>query len=345
MDILKPQRLRRGDTVAVVSTSWGGPYVFPHVFDKGVAVLRERFDLAVREMPTTRLSPDDLMRDPQRRAADLNDAFADPEVHAIVATIGGTESARILRYLDVDTIRANPKVFMGYSDTIAQLAFVHQLGLVTFQGPAVMAGFAQLENFPEAQRHIRSVLFDPQDTYTYQPYSHWTARYEDWNDPECDGRVSTPVGHDGWHWVSGSGTAVGQLFGGCIEVLEFLKGTDYWPSMDFWRGRIVFFETTEEKPTIDQIHSWLFNYGLQGVFDSASALLFGRARDYSPEEKIDLDVAIREVVVDQFGAVDLPIVTNLDFGHTDPQWIMPLGVRAEIDCAKKSFRLLEPAVR
>lgn len=155
----------------------------------------------------------------------------------------------------------------------------------------------------------------------------------------------TPFDHDGWHWISGSGTAVGQLFGGCIEVLEFLKGTDYWPTKDFWRGRIVFFETSEDKPTIDQIRYWLFNYGLQGVFDSASALLFGRARDYSPEEKIDLDCAIREVVVDQFGATDLPIVTNLDFGHTDPQWIMPLGVRAEIDCAKKSFRLLEPAVR
>jgi muramoyltetrapeptide carboxypeptidase LdcA involved in peptidoglycan recycling len=344
MEIRKPARLRKGDTVAVVSTSWGGPHVFPHVFDKGVAVLRERFELRVREMPTTRMSPEALELDPQRRAADLNEAFADSSVHAIFATIGGNDSARILSYLDIDTIRANPKIFMGYSDTIAQLAFVHQLGLVTFQGPAVMAGFAQLENFPEAQRHVCDLLFDPQDRYTYNPYPAWAAHYEDWNDLESDGRVATPVPHDGWHWINGSGSAVGHLFGGCIEVLEFLKGTEYWPTKDFWNDRIVFFETSEDKPTLEQIRYWLFNYGLQGLFDRASALLFGRARDYSPEEKQALDSMIVEVVVGQFGASQLPIVTNLDFGHTDPQWIVPLGVVAEIDCVKKSFTLLEAAV-
>lgn len=83
---------------------------------------------------------------------------------------------------------------------------------------------------------------------------------------------------------------------------------------------------------------------MQGVFDRASALLVGRARDYSDAEKAELDETVVGVVAGEFGATSLPIVTNLDFGHTDPQWILPLGVRAEVDVDTRRFRLLEPAV-
>ena len=89
---------------------------------------------------------------------------------------------------------------------------------------------------------------------------------------------------------------------------------------------------------------WLFNYGVQGVFDKAAGLVIGRARGYSDAEKAELDAMILETVVGQFGATDLMIVSNMDFGHTDPQWILPLGIRAELDSTAGSFRLLDPAV-
>jgi muramoyltetrapeptide carboxypeptidase LdcA involved in peptidoglycan recycling len=344
MDFVKPRRLQSGDTVAVVSTSWGGPHTFSHVFEKGLAVLRERFGLRVKEYPGTRMSPADLWTHPQRRAADLNAAFADPSVSAVIASIGGDDSARILRHLDGNLIRANPKILLGFSDTTTQLVFAHSLALVTFHGASVMAGFAQLGNFPAAEVHIRAVLCEPEDTYVYEPYARWTDAYLDWSDPGNDGRVGELRPHDGWHWLNGSGIRSGRLFGGNIEVLEFLKGSPYWPAEQFWNDRVLFLETSEDKPSVSQVRAWLFNYGVQGAFDRIAALLFGRARAYSEAEKAALDETILDVVVRQFGAGALPVVTNMDFGHTDPQWVMPLGVPAEVDCGRRSFRLLESAV-
>jgi len=339
-----PPRLRAGDTVAVVSTSWGGPSIFPHVFDAGLRTLTDRFGLRVREMPTSRMAAAALAADPRVRAEDLNAAFADPAVAAIIASIGGDDSARILRHLDAEVIHANPKVLMGYSDTATQLVFAHQLGLVTFNGPSVMAGLAQLEHFPEAEAHLRAVLFEPTATLEYRPFPGWVDGYRQWKEPENATSTAEVHPHDGWHWLQGSGARAGRLFGGCIEVLEFLKGSPHWPQGEFWNDRIVFLETSEEEPTVEQVRYWLFNYGIQGVFDRAAALLIGRARGYSDEQKAELDRMIVDVVAGQFGANQLTVVTNMDFGHTDPQWILPLGVLAEVDVDAGTFRLLEPAV-
>lgn len=120
-----------------------------------------------------------------------------------------------------------------------------------------------------------------------------------------------------------------------------MKGTDFWPEPEFWNGKILFLETSEEKPPCSQIGWMLLNYGMQGVFNRISGLIFGRARDYSTEEKLELEKKIITVVRDEFGQADLPIVANMDFGHTDPQFVLPLGVKAEIDCEKKTFRLVE----
>ncbi len=344
MEFTKPRRLHAGDTVAVLSMSWAGAAAFPHVFEAGVSTLTDRLGLRVQEYPTTRASANGAQVDPRLRAADMNAAFADDAVAAIVATIGGDDSARILPHLDADLIRANPKVLMGYSDTAAQLVFCHNLGLVTFNGPSVMAGLAQLGQFPLAEAHLRAVLFEPTDTLHYRPAPLWVDSYPDWREPGNARNVGELRPHDGWHWLNGSGTRTGRLFGGCIEVLEFLKGSRFWPAEDFWDERILFLETSEDKPTIEQVRYWLFNYGVQGAFDRASGLLIGRARAYTDAEKAELDTMILDTVVGQFGATDLTIVSNMDFGHTDPQWILPLGILAELDSTVGSFRLLEPAV-
>jgi len=100
----------------------------------------------------------------------------------------------------------------------------------------------------------------------------------------------------------------------------------------------------EEKPSPTYVERWLRNYGMQGVFEQISALLLGRAMRYSDEEKKKLDSLILSVVAKEFNQTELPIVTNMDFGHTEPQFILPLGITAEVGCRNKRFRLLEPAV-
>ena len=342
MEYRRPKALRKGDVVAIVSPSWGGPSVFPRVYENGLAVLRE-WGLEIREYPSARADAGFLRAHPEFRAKDLNDAFADPDIKAVFASIGGDDSVRILRFLDKDVIAKNPKIIMGYSDTTAIHAYCHLLGLVTFNGPSVIAGFSQMESLPASFReHVRSMLFDPADSYTYVPFDSYSDGYPDWSVPENLGKVKEPRCSDGWRVLQGSGIVEGGLFGGCIEVLEFLKGTEYWPDRDFWDRKILFFETSEGKPSLDQVRYMLMNYGVQGVFDKVSGILFGRAREYSDEEKRGLDEMLVRVIGDEFGHPNLPIISNMDFGHTDPQWVMPLGVRARFDIGRKEFSLVEP---
>ena len=144
--------------------------------------------------------------------------------------------------------------------------------------------------------------------------------------------------------VKGGGVVSGRWWGGCAEVLEFLKGTRWWPAEPFWHDRVLFLETSEDVPSIDQFRYWLFNDGLQGIFDRISALVIGRARGYTDEMKRQLDEMVLGVLA-EFGATDLTVVTNVDIGHTDPQWIVPIGGRVELDNEARSIRLIERVIR
>jgi muramoyltetrapeptide carboxypeptidase LdcA involved in peptidoglycan recycling len=343
--MIKPTRLREGDTVAIVSPSWGGPAAYPRAYELGVANLQALCGIRIKEYPTARMSAGDLEKNPRLRAEDINRAFADPEVNAIIASIGGEDSVRILPFLDFETILAHPKILMGYSDTTTLTAYLNQKGLVMFNGPSIMGGFTCLRTVePAFGAHIRDILMQSASTYTYRPYERYVTHFQDWGSEDYRAEVTTVPNDTGFRWLQGEGIAQGRLFGGNIEVLEFLKGTDFWASYDFWQDKILFLETSEEKPPVSNIRYMLRNYGMQGVFDKISALLIARAYRYSEEEKAELEQQILRVVRDEFGRADLPIVANMDFGHDMPQLIMPLGVMAEVDCVGRRVRLLEPAV-
>lgn len=337
----KPSKLKQGDTVAIVSPSWGGPSIFPYIYENGLKVLQE-WGLEIKEFPTARMDAAFLRANPQVRAKDINDAFADPEIKAIFTSIGGDDSVRILSFLDKKIIAENSKIFMGYSDTSTLHVFVNQQGLVTFYGPSIMAGFSQMESLPESfKSHVREILFEPKESYEYQSYRKYCDGYPDWTKKENVGKVNSIKTDDGWHWLQGNIKTQGELFGGCMEVLEMMKATDFWPWPEFWRDKIFFLETSEEKPSIHYIDHVLRNYGMLGVFDKISGFIFSRARDYSDEEKKELEEKIVTIVAKEFGKLDLSIIANFDVGHTDPQLVLPLGAKAEIDCENKRFKLVE----
>lgn len=345
MSFVKPDRLKQGDTIAIVSPSWGGPSVFPHIYENGLKLLKE-FGLKVKEYPTARAEADYLRANPQMRAKDINDAFEDSEVKAIFTSIGGDDSVRILPYLDKGKIQSNAKLLIGYSDTTNLHVFCNQLGLVTYYGPSIMAGFSQVDSLPKNfKEHLRYMLFDAESDYEYAAYDEYCDGYPDWSNKENTGKVNTLKKNNGWRWLQGNDKVQGELFGGCMEVLNMMKATPFWPSQDFWSDKIFFLETSEEKPSLHQVDHELRNYGAQGVFDRISGLLIARPRDYSLEEKQELDRVVVSIVTKEFGKKELPIVSNMDFGHTDPQFILPLGIQAEIDPQSKTFRLLEAPIQ
>jgi len=342
---LKPKKLQAGDTVAVLSPSWAGPSVFPAVYENGLKVLKE-WGLVIKEYPTTRASSDQSLENAEKRAKDINDAFADKEVKAIFASIGGDDAVRLLPFLNKDVISNNPKIFMGYSDTTVLLTYLNQLGLVTFNGPSIMAGFSQMQSLPdEFKKHVYDILFEPSETYTYPRFNTYCDGYLDWSKDENLGKIETLKSDSGMRTIQGSGSVSGKLFGGCIEVLEFLKGTKFYPEENFWQGKILFLETSEEKPSMLSVKRILRNYGVQEVFDKIEAIIFSRARDYTDEEKQKLDDALLEVISIEFGKNNLPIVSNAEFGHTDPQIILPNGIDIEIDLDNSKLKLIENCVR
>ena len=317
--------------------------MFPAVYEHGLRTLRETFGLDVVEFPSTTFSPEFAAANPSARAADLNDAFADDSIAAIVTVIGGDDSVRILPYLDIANAIAHPKILLGYSDTTTQLLALAAAGLVTFNGPAVMAGLAQAAHLPGLEAHIRSLLFEPTDSYDYRPFGYRAGDYPSWQSQPGD-LVGEITPDPGWRWLQGTEAASGRLTGGCIEVLAMMVGTPHWPAPEFFAGGILFLETSEEVPTPSQVGYWLRNYGAQGILSSISGLVFGRPRGYSAEMVAELDAVVLQQLA-EWGATRIPVLAGADVGHIDPQWVMPHNVLAELDPLRDSFRLLEPAVR
>ncbi|QQK77707.1 LD-carboxypeptidase [Salicibibacter cibarius] len=172
MNFISPSRLQNGDTVAVLSPSTGVPSLFPHIFDQGIQILKEEFGLNVWELSTARADPNHLYHNPKERAENINEAFADPDIKAIISSIGGDDSVRILPYLDQEVIQKNPKIIMGFSDNTTFLTYCNQLGLVTFYGPTIMAGgISQLQSIGEEyKQHITDLLFNQNDGCEYKPF-------------------------------------------------------------------------------------------------------------------------------------------------------------------------------
>ncbi len=328
--------------MAVLSPSWGGPYAFPHVFDRGLDVIRG-WGLEIREYPTTRAAPDQLRRAPERRAEDLMAALADPSVRAVFTSIGGDDSIRLLPFLDLSSLAADPKVVMGYSDATTLLLAVRRAGVVSFHGPSVMSGLSQAGALtPAFGAHVRRMLFEPAPSLDYERYAAYSEGYPDWRDPANVGRVAAPVAAGAPRVLQGTGRVTGDLFGGCLEVLDWLRGTSAWPADADWEGRLLFLEPSEEKPSPLAVERILRSFGVMGVFDRVVGILVGRARDHTCAEKAELEATVRRVVAEEFGRPGLPIVADLDFGHTDPQWVLPIGVRAELDVDAATLRLVEP---
>lgn len=345
--MIKPRKLRPGDKVATVSLSWGGPGANPHRYEAGKQQLQDEFGLVVVEMPHTLREPNWLHRNPQARAEDLMAAFSDATISGIVSTIGGTDSIRLLPFLDLDVIRSNPKVFMGFSDTTITHLACFKAGLVTFYGPAIMTGFAENGGlFPYMTEAVRRTLFHSAPIGPVAPNANgWTVERLDWADPANQTQRRKLRPSTGWRFLQGRGVRRGHLIGGCFEVLDWLRGTDFWPDADAWQDAILFLETSEDAPSPEAVKYGLRTYAALGILQRLSGILFGRPGGQLPLEKhAEYDKALLDVVAEETGMGDLPVIAGMDFGHTDPMFVLPYGIQAEIDCAAQQFSIVDNAV-
>lgn len=341
--LIKPKMLKVGDKIATISLSWGGAGE-PELrwrYEQGVDRLRNVFGLEVVAMPNSLKGGDYLYENPQARAEDLMNAFKDPSIKGIFSNIGGSESIRLLPYIDFDVIRENPKVFIGYSDSTVTHLFCHKAGISSFYGPAILMDFAENVVMHEyTVEALKKALFAVDAIGEVKPATEWTSERLEWIVENKDKkRKMNP--NKGYELLQGSGVVQGRLIGGCIEVLEFAKGTSLWPAEEYWKDSILFFETSEELPTPGQLEYWLRNYGTQGILQQAKGIIFGKPQNekYYEEYKESIRLIMKELSLD-----NLPILYNLNFGHTEPKFVLPYGANAEINCENVTFSILDSGV-
>jgi muramoyltetrapeptide carboxypeptidase LdcA involved in peptidoglycan recycling len=247
----------------------------------------------------------------------------------------------MLPFLDYSVIRDNPKVFLGYSDsTITHFAFL-KAGVTSFYGPSLMAGFDENGGLPPYMAEsVRQVLFTPSPCWLIPPNSGgWTCASWDWADEKRNEKKRTLQRCSGWKWLQGKGQHRGHLIGGCLEVMDWLRGTPVWPELSGWRNSILFLETSEDQPSPTAVTYMLRALAATGALSEARGILYGRP--YGEEAKFEAyDGAILQVLA-ELGLNSLPLVTRMDFGHTDPKFILPIGAEAEIDCDRQQIRFLE----
>ncbi|MFE9675011.1 LD-carboxypeptidase [Streptomyces sp. NPDC006259] len=303
--LLRPPRLAPGARVAIVAPSgpvleerlqagldllrgWDlDPYAAPHVLDRHGEV-------------------DYLAGTDADRAADLQRAWCDPSVDAVICARGGYGAQRMVDLLDWEAMRAaGPKVFLGFSDsTTLHEAFAVRLGLVTLYGP-VAAGVDFVKN-ARAQEHLRATLFAPETVRTLA----------------SAGTALAP------------GRARGVTLGGCLALLATGYGTPHTRSGA--RGGLLLLEDVGERPyAVDRTLTQLLR---TGWLDGVAGIALGSWAQCGPYEEL------RPVLADRLGGLGVPVVEELGFGHCDGAVTVPFGVAAELDADAGTLTLDTPAL-
>lgn len=341
--MIKPESLKKGDKIATISLSSGlaGDKEFRYRYEIGKKSLETLFGLKVVEMPNSLKGSKYLSNNPKARAEDMMNAFKNKEIKAIFSNIGGDDTLRLLPYIDFDVIKNNPKIFMGYSDTTVNHFMCYKAGLTSYYGPSVLAEFAEnVEMHDYTVKWIKKVLFNNKTIGEIESSNYWTSHMLPWENRE-NSKIKRELNKEkrGYELLQGEGVVKGELIGGCIEVLDWLRGTILWPDLEAWENKILFLETSEEKPTPIEIRRYLRSLDAIGIFEKLNALIIAKpqAEKYYEEYKGEY----LKVVRDEAKRDDLPIMYNMNFGHTAPMFILPYGVEAEIDCDNNKFRINE----
>jgi muramoyltetrapeptide carboxypeptidase len=273
------------------------------------------------------------------RLDDFHHMIRDPEVKAIIATIGGYNSHQLLEELDYSLISNNPKIIMGYSDITALLAGIHaKTNLITYMGPAIMPQFGEFGGLIDYTYHsfVRTLMND-KPIGVIDSSDQWMEEHLSW-DVE-DSRPRAVIPNTGMKILK-PGQAKGPILAANMGTLLLLAGTPYFPNFD---GKILCLEDDEsEQPsTIDR---YLTQFRQMGIYDRISALIIGRFHSHVGFNQEDSLLELLQIVTRGY---DFPIVYDADFGHTDPMIVLPNGVKACLHASEEQgvhFSIEESAV-
>jgi muramoyltetrapeptide carboxypeptidase LdcA involved in peptidoglycan recycling len=329
-------KLAVGDRVAVVSPSFAAPGKFPAVHELAMRRLRDEVGLVPVEYPTTRR----LGSAPSDRAADLMEAFADPGIKAVLATIGGDDEITVLPFLDPVVVTANPKAFLGFSDNTNLLNWLWNIGVPGYHGGSTMMHLGRGGGLhPVSVRSLRAALLTGGDIDLH-PVETFSEDEIDWADPAALTQEKPTEPSPGWTWHQPDKVVTAPTWGGNLEIVHWNLAVSRWirPAPDY-AGCVLLLETSEEMPSAEEVFRMLRNAGERGLLGQFPAVLVATAKASSFEHQRTAEER-KEYRANQQAAIlralemynpSAMAVFGIDFGHTDPQWILPYGGSITVD--------------
>lgn len=254
----------------------------------------------------------------ENRVEDLMAAFADPQVKAIFTVIGGSNSNQLLPHLDYELIKNNPKIFCGFSDITALLDTIYaQTGLVTFSGPHFSSlGMLKGCEYTLNNLHIMLMGEGKNDVKASNEWSDdlWFINQQN----------RAFIKNEGW-WVINPGIAEGKIIGGNLGTFNLLLGTEYRPT--FEADTILFIEDCfTSDGDLGAFERNLQALMYQEDFKNVKAMVIGRFQKASNITQENLAFILNKPQLKS-----LPIIANLDFGHTTPMVTLPIGGSARLN--------------
>lgn len=323
MKTILPKKLKRGDKIMVVAPSDSLNLISKEtrlIADERFAKMGLKLSFAKNVEELDEFDSSSI----KSRVSDLHEAFSDESVKGIFAVIGGFNCNQLLRYLDWDLIKSNPKVFIGYSDTTAlQNAIYAKTGLITYSGPAYST-FGQKLHFDYTLEYFKKCVFDDKK-FNILPSKSWSD--DKWYQDQENRKLFK---NDGWLAIN-AGKASGKIFGANICTFNLLQGTEYFPNISH---SILFLEDDSESKMFH------FDRDLQSLihlpsFNTVKGIVIGRFQKASEIKTKHLVKAIKS----KMELNHLPILANVDFGHTDPMITFPIGGEAQLAVSDKKSAL------
>lgn len=293
------------------------------------------------EFPTTR----QLGAPAEDRAADLNAAFADPTIRAILATIGGDDQITVIPHLDPGPARADPKIFLGYSDNTNLLNWLRAHGINGYYGGSTQVHLGPGPDIDTVHLASLTAALKTGGELTVTDPGESEDFGRDWHDPKALAEWGEREPTEPWAWAGPERLVSGRTWGGCLEVIDQLALAGRLPPVEELQGSILLLETSELLPPADWVKRWVRSLGERGILSAVHGVLLARAPtsnfDVRPEqdERARLRAAQRDAVIGEVtrynpGAV---VCVGVPFGHTRPQWILPYGGLITLDGSARTI--------
>ena len=322
-----PKKLKAGDEVRVIAPSRS----MTILGDDCKKIATERLEALGLKVTfgkyVMEADEDYLIASAQHRAEDLNEAFKDKNVKAILTVIGGFNSNQILDLIDYEAIKENPKIFCGFSDiTVLSNSIYAKTGLVTYSGPHY-SSFGMLKGFEYELEYFKKMFFSDEE---FEVVSS-----KEWSDDlwfiDQENREFIP--NDGM-FVINEGKAEGEIVGGNLCTLNLLQGTKYMPNIE---NKILFLE---DDNMAGKIFLMEFDRNLQSLihtpeFKTVKALVLGRAE----KDCIMTKEKWIKMIKNKPELQNIPVIAGVDFGHTTPIIAFPIGGKARLEAKDNNIKL------